>query len=156
MRKNPEGTERKICWFFCLSAKNYASFILTARLFTCKLINGITAAIPLSKRFGKAQTFSREYILDSKWFGTPKPLRCRYSNREGGKLIHDIFTSEIDDQEARGWQRIGFVELTESITSESTDHRLHFHHLKLRGAGIKMLYGVCKALISRLFVVHSQ
>ncbi len=27
--------------------------------------------IPLPKRFGLCQTFSREYILDSKWFGVP-------------------------------------------------------------------------------------
>ncbi len=63
------------------------------------------------------------------------------SNREGGKLILDVFTSEVDDKEARDWQRIGFVELTESIASESTDHRLHFHHLKLRGSGIKKVAG---------------
>jgi hypothetical protein len=27
--------------------------------------------IPLPKRFGLRPTFSREYILDSKWFGVP-------------------------------------------------------------------------------------
>jgi len=29
------------------------------------------SSIPLPKRFGLCPTFSREYILDSKWFGTP-------------------------------------------------------------------------------------
>jgi len=59
-------------------------------------------------------------------------------NREGGKLIFDVFTSEKPRVNGeREWTKLGFVELTESIASVSTDHHLHFHHLKLRNSGIK-------------------
>ena len=61
-------------------------------------------------------------------------------NRSSGKFILDVFVTEVPRSEKeRKWQKIGFVELTESIASISTDHRLHFHHLKIRGTGIENL-----------------
>ena len=59
-------------------------------------------------------------------------------NREGGKLIFDTYTSEKPRVKGvREWTKLGHIELTESIASVSTDHHLHFHHLKLRNSGIK-------------------
>ena len=60
-------------------------------------------------------------------------------NRTGGVMILDIFTSEVPDKNNRQWKKIGYLELNESIVSNSADHRLHFHHLKLRGSGLKNL-----------------
>ena len=59
-------------------------------------------------------------------------------NREGGKLIFDTYTSETPRKNGkREWTKLGHIELNESIASVSTDHRLHFHHLKIRNSGIK-------------------
>lgn len=58
-------------------------------------------------------------------------------NRNDGRFILDVFTSESTNKKDRQWQPLGYIDLDESIMSESTDHRLHFHHMKLRGSGIK-------------------
>ncbi len=61
-------------------------------------------------------------------------------NRESGKFILDVSVTEVPkDQKDRKWKKIGYVELNESIASVSTDHHLHFHHLKIRGTGIQNL-----------------
>ena len=60
-------------------------------------------------------------------------------NRKDGVLILDVFTSEIPDKKNRQWKKIGHVELNESVTSVSADHRLHFHHLKIRGSGFNKI-----------------
>ena len=56
------------------------------------------------------------------------------ANQKEGKLILDVHTSESKRKKGkRPWTRIGKITLTESILSDSCDHRLHFHHPKVRG-----------------------
>jgi hypothetical protein len=46
----------------------------------------------------------------------------------GGHLVFDIYVSEnkVD------WQPIGFIDFTDSVASDSCDHRIHFSHPKYR------------------------
>jgi hypothetical protein len=46
----------------------------------------------------------------------------------GGHLVFDISVSE----DKTNWQQIGFIDFTESMASDSCDHRLHFSHPKYR------------------------
>ena len=58
----------------------------------------------------------------------------RMSEYEHG-IVMDIYVAEKGDA-ARAldavWQRIGFLEFTRSVASDSCDHRLHFSHPRLR------------------------
>ena len=47
----------------------------------------------------------------------------------GGHLDFDVMVSE---SKTGPFTRIGYLEFTESVTSDSCDHRLHFHHPKFR------------------------
>jgi hypothetical protein len=46
-----------------------------------------------------------------------------------GYLDFDVMVSET---KTGPFQRIGYLEFTESVTSDSCDHRIHFHHPKFR------------------------
>jgi len=50
-------------------------------------------------------------------------------DRHGGKLRFDILVS---DTTKKGLRKIGVIEFTESVASESCDHRLHFTHPKAK------------------------
>lgn len=47
----------------------------------------------------------------------------------GGYLDFDVLVSE---SKTGPFTRIGYLQFTESVTSDSCDHRLHFHHPKFR------------------------
>ncbi len=47
----------------------------------------------------------------------------------GGYLDFDVLVSEA---KTGPFTRIGYLQFTESVTSDSCDHRLHFHHPKFR------------------------
>jgi hypothetical protein len=48
---------------------------------------------------------------------------------QAGPIVLDILVSE---DRSVGWDKIGFIELDEAVTSDSCDHRLHFSHPKFR------------------------
>jgi hypothetical protein len=57
----------------------------------------------------------------------------RVENYPGGKLRFEISVASIAAaRHQQSWHRIGHIELTESVTSDSCDHRLVFQHPKLR------------------------
>jgi hypothetical protein len=47
----------------------------------------------------------------------------------GGRLRFDIF---VAGNEKELWNRIGYIEFTQDVVSETCDHRLHFHHPRWR------------------------
>jgi len=48
-----------------------------------------------------------------------------------GELIFDISVASKEDEEGnKNWRTIGEIVFTKSMTSNSCDHRLHFHHPK--------------------------
>jgi hypothetical protein len=46
----------------------------------------------------------------------------------GGHLEFEIHVSE----DKVNWQKIGFIDITDSVASDSCDHRVHFSHPKYR------------------------
>jgi hypothetical protein len=46
----------------------------------------------------------------------------------GGHLDFEIYVSE----DKQTWQKLGFIDFTDSVASDSCDHRLHFSHPKYR------------------------
>ena len=58
----------------------------------------------------------------------------RVANYKDGKLRFAIsVASEATPAGQRLWRRIGTIELTEDVRSESADHRIRFRHLPNRG-----------------------
>lgn len=50
-----------------------------------------------------------------------------------GELVFDISVASTEDSEGnKNWSKIGTITFTDSVTSNSCDHRLHFHHPKWR------------------------
>lgn len=56
----------------------------------------------------------------------------RVENYDHGKLIFEIHVASTETNGERDWTYIGDIELSESVTSASCDHRLKFRHPKLR------------------------
>ena len=57
----------------------------------------------------------------------------RVENYKDGKLIFEIYVADEEDKDGhRKWIYIGDIELDESVTSDSCDHRLKFRHPKLK------------------------
>jgi hypothetical protein len=73
----------------------------------------------------QGQTGSRENFRDFR-----DELRVE---NHGGVLNFDIFvSSEGERGQAKVWQKIGYIEFTESVASEGCDNRLHFAHPQWR------------------------
>lgn len=54
-------------------------------------------------------------------------------NYPGEKLFFDIYVTTPDSTKFnKQWMYIGYIEFNEFVASESTDHRLHFNHPKMK------------------------
>jgi hypothetical protein len=86
---------------------------------------------PVSPTWMMVQARAETRIQDKKDFRE----ELMVENQTGGKLLLDVYTSETPRQKDgdRPWTRVGLITLNESILSESCDHRLHFHHPKVKG-----------------------
>lgn len=50
-----------------------------------------------------------------------------------GELVFNVFvSSQESDAESKRWMKIGVIRFTDSVVSDSCDHRLHFHHPQIR------------------------
>lgn len=48
-------------------------------------------------------------------------------------IVLDVFVADVGFRTGwKDWRRVGYIHLTESVVSDSCDHRLHFHHPRFR------------------------
>ncbi len=80
-----------------------------------------------------------KWMMIKAWSGNRKVDRAdfrdelRVENYKDGELFFNIsVASKKLLSGGRDWQYIGYIKLTESVTSESCDHRLVFQHPKLK------------------------
>jgi len=85
---------------------------------------------------------SNETIITPKWMkietreGQTKveadDFREEFVLEDGEQLIFDISVSSKEENAIKDWQKIGTITLEASVSSDTCDHRLHFHHPKFR------------------------
>ncbi|WP_372652427.1 hypothetical protein [Halobacteriovorax sp.] len=51
-------------------------------------------------------------------------------DNRASNLFFDIYVTSKEVREKKQWQKLGYIEFSESIASDSCDHRLHFNHPK--------------------------
>ncbi|MCO4795237.1 MAG: hypothetical protein KC493_16080 [Bacteriovoracaceae bacterium] len=121
---------------------------------TAAVIGNLFYALKLAATFGKAdsnpgvrQLYEVSYLRETlKTVRTPQWMKV--GARDGqtvdrkdfrdelniknynGEIVFDISVASKDVEGKKNWRQIGTITITDTIASNSCDHRLHFHHPK--------------------------
>lgn len=120
---------------------------------TLAVISHLAYSIKLAITFGKAdsnpgirQLYQISEMNEDKEVITPKWMMVKARqgqninerdfrdelnmDNRAKNLFFDIYTTSTGNKNKKNWKKLGYIEFTESIASESCDHRLHFNHPK--------------------------
>jgi len=122
--------------------------------FTMEVVKNLAYAVKVANAFSDAdknagirQLYEISSLGESEEVVTPKWMKIEVASANKSKakdfrnelkidtakhLIFNVFIADKMIDEKREWQRVGTITLDESVTSESCDSRLHFHHPKWR------------------------
>ncbi|OUR98511.1 hypothetical protein A9Q84_03620 [Halobacteriovorax marinus] len=139
-------------------AKNYTGVEMTnepAVSKTLAVIKNLAYALKLAVTFGKAdsnpgirQVYQISELEEAAKAITPKWMMIKARNGQNmnvrdfrnelslnnrsQNLFFDIYATSKVEGDKKQWKKLGYIEFTESATSVSCDHNLHFNHPKWR------------------------
>ena len=122
---------------------------------TTAVVANLLYSLKLAVTFGKAdsnpgirQLYEISYLGESDKKGVRTPKWMKVGAQEGqtvdkkdfrdelnmdnykGEILFDISVASSEKDGKKNWSKVGTITMTKSSTSNSCDHRLHFHHPK--------------------------